>query len=47
MTEQDDNIGNRRSRTEGAGATLYYCANNLNQYTATDDAAGCPETWMR
>lgn len=38
-----DPIGNRTSYTEGASAALYYCANELNQYTtADDDDANCP-----
>lgn len=40
-----DPIGNRKSYTEGAGSPLYYCANELNQYTATDNTGpnlGCP-----
>jgi len=38
-----DPIGNRTEATPGTSASVYYCANQLNQYTFTDDAAGtCP-----
>src|SRR5690606_37767726 len=30
-----DPIGNRKTYTEGTAATLYYCANALNQYEET------------
>ncbi len=36
-----DPIGNRQTATNGTEAAVHYCANNLNQYTATGGAAGC------
>lgn len=36
-----DPIGNRADSTEGTASAKYYCANNLNQYTATAAASGC------
>jgi hypothetical protein len=37
-----DPIGNRLISTEGTAAALHCCANELNQYVATDTAADCP-----
>jgi len=37
-----DPIGNRLSYDPAGANTVYYCANSLNQYTTTDDAATCP-----
>lgn len=32
------------AQSQGQDDVLHYCTNNLNQYTATDDAAGCAAT---
>lgn len=40
-----DPVGNRRHFDEGTSPRLHYCANELNQYEATDDTGpdqGCP-----
>ncbi|MBK9120265.1 MAG: RHS repeat-associated core domain-containing protein [Phycisphaerales bacterium] len=42
-----DPIGNRTESTTGTSAAVYYCANELNQYEALDDSAGCETPFTR
>ncbi|MBK9120264.1 MAG: RHS repeat-associated core domain-containing protein [Phycisphaerales bacterium] len=46
-TDDADPIGNRTESTTGTSAAVYYCANELNQYEALDDAAGCETPFTR